>query len=94
MPANWTAPPDWTVALALFAAAVFGTIGHWFVIAAHRAAPPLVIAPFQYTQLAWMVAFGYVAFGDLPHGHVLLGALFIIASGLYALYRESVRRRG
>ena len=51
-----------------------------------------MLAPFSYTQLIWMITFGYLAFGDLPGPNTLIGASLIVASGLYALYRERVRR--
>jgi drug/metabolite transporter (DMT)-like permease len=37
-----------------------------------------------------MPAAGYLAFGDVPGGHTLIGAAIIVASGLYILYRERV----
>jgi drug/metabolite transporter (DMT)-like permease len=92
MPFVAVAPPDWTVLAALVATGVAGSVGHWFLIVAHRNAPPTVLAPFSYTQLIWMIVFGFLAFGDLPGPGTLLGGSIIVASGLYALYRERVRR--
>ena len=86
-------PPTWLVAAALVGTGLIaGAVGHWFLIAAHRDAPPTVLAPFTYTQLIWMIAFGYLVFGDLPGPNTLIGASLIVASGLYILYRERVRR--
>jgi drug/metabolite transporter (DMT)-like permease len=47
-----------------------------------------VLAPFIYTQLLWMLAAGYLIFGDVPDRWTLVGAAIVIASGLYLLYRE------
>jgi drug/metabolite transporter (DMT)-like permease len=85
-------PPTWLIAAVLVSTGVFGGLGHWFLIMAHRDAPPTVLAPFNYTQLIWAIALGYVLFGDLPDHTTLVGAAMIVASGLYALYRERVRR--
>jgi len=85
-------PPSWQIAVALLGTGVAGGVGHWFLIAAHRDAPPTVLAPFSYTQLIWMIALGYIVFGDLPGPGTLAGASLIVASGLYALYRERIRR--
>ena len=85
-------PPTWQVAVALLGTGVTAGVGHWFLIAAHRNAPPTVLAPFSYTQLIWMIALGYLVFGDLPGPGTLVGAALIVLSGLYALYRERVRR--
>jgi len=38
-----------------------------------------------------MIVSGYFIFGDVPKASTLLGAVIIIASGLYVLYHE--RRR-
>jgi drug/metabolite transporter (DMT)-like permease len=53
----------------------------------------MVLAPFHYTQIVWMVLAGYVVFGDWPGPSTLVGGAIVIAAGLYVLYRESVRRR-
>jgi drug/metabolite transporter (DMT)-like permease len=52
-----------------------------------------VVAPFRYTLLLWMGISGYFAFGEVPDGWALVGAALIALSGLYALHRESLRRR-
>ncbi|MHA7776334.1 DMT family transporter [Roseibium sp. M-1] len=87
----WQTPPDaWTWML-LFATGVFGAGGHFLFIMAHRIAPAPVLAPFIYTQIVWMIALGYLVFGDVPSFTTLLGAAIVVASGLYILYRERVK---
>ncbi len=85
-------PPTWLIAAALIGTGITGAVGHWFLIAAHRDAPPTVLAPFNYTQLIWMIALGYLVFGDVPGPATLIGATMIVASGLYSLYRERIHR--
>ena len=63
---------------------------HWFLILAHHRAPAALLAPFAYTQIVWMIVFGYIVFGDLPDVWTLTGAGIVIASGLYLLYRSRV----
>ncbi|CAN5120195.1 DMT family transporter [soil metagenome] len=92
MPVVGALPPTWVVAAALVTTGLTASIGHWFLIAAHRLAPPAVLAPFNYTQLLWMVAAGYLTSGDIPTPSTLIGAAVIVASGLYVLYRERVHR--
>ena len=86
------APPTWLVAGVLAMTGLAGAVGHWFLILANRHAPATLLAPFNYTQILWMVASGYLVFGDVPRLPTLGGALIIIASGLYVLYRERVHR--
>jgi drug/metabolite transporter (DMT)-like permease len=92
LPWLWRTPsaPD----LALHAAA--GTIagsGFLLLVQAHARAPVAVLAPFQYSQMIYGLAIGAVLFGDRPDPAVLVGALIVVASGLYIFHRESVRRR-
>ncbi|MBP2311026.1 DMT family transporter [Azospirillum soli] len=60
---------------------------------AFRLAPAAVVAPFEYTGMIWATLFGFLVFGDVPTPTVLTGAGVIIASGLYILHRETMRRR-
>jgi drug/metabolite transporter (DMT)-like permease len=95
LPFVWTTPKDPILAIAMVAIGGFGALGHYLLIAAHRLAPAPVLAPFIYSQLVWMVALGYVVFGDLPNRWTLIGASIVIASGLYLLFRErQLKSRG
>ena len=67
---------------------IFGGIGHWLLIKAHQTAPAPILAPFIYVGLIAMTILGYLIFGDVPDIWTLGGAVIIISSGLYLLYRE------
>jgi drug/metabolite transporter (DMT)-like permease len=86
------APTPWHGAL-IFALGVLGGLGHMVLIRALRKAPASVLAPFYYTQLVWIILFGYLAFGDLPDSWTLLGIIVIVGSGLYVAYGERVHFR-
>ena len=58
---------------------------------AYGLAPPSVIAPFDYTSMIWALLLGYFLFGDFPDSLTLVGAAVVIASGVYIIYRETVR---
>jgi len=45
-------------------------------------------SPMLYFQMIWGVTFGYIFFGDVPDGWMLLGAGIIIISGIYLIMRE------
>ena len=70
-----------------------GGIGHYFVIRAYRLVPVGVLAPFGYFSLVTATLTGWLAFGQLPDHWTVGGALILTGSGLYVLYRETVRRR-
>jgi drug/metabolite transporter (DMT)-like permease len=89
--AAWQAPQtplEWAAACLL---GVCGALGHYLLAAAHRYAPASVLAPFLYQQVVYMLAFGYLVFGELPSLSVWLGGAIVVASGLYLFARE--RRR-
>jgi drug/metabolite transporter (DMT)-like permease len=68
-----------------------GGLGHFLVIKAFQAAPASVIAPLGYVELVGTATLGYLIFGNFPDSLTWVGALIIIASGLYIAMRE--RRR-
>jgi len=78
-------PKTWAILLALGA---FGGFGQIFLTASLRYAPVSVVVPFDYTQLLWAVLLGALIFGNAPPGTTWFGAIVIVASGLYTLYRE------
>ncbi|QYK41707.1 MAG: DMT family transporter [Paracoccaceae bacterium] len=68
--------------------ALFGFVAMLFVIAAYRAAPAVVVAPMQYSQMIWAAIFGALIFDESPDTWTLVGAAVIIASGVYIVLRE------
>ena len=66
-------------------------LGHLGLIQALRLAPSGVVAPFHYSQIVWGVIFGLLLFADRPDLWVVAGSTVIIGSGLYILWRETVR---
>lgn len=91
LPSFWTwpvGPLGWVLMASM---GVYATVGHFMMIKAHQFAPASVLSPFMYTQLLWMVVLGWVLFGDVPDRITLVGALIVVASGLFLITRE--RRR-
>ena len=64
---------------------VCGILGNYGLAEAFRRAPVAVVAPFEYTGLIWAVVLGALVFGDVPAPTFWLGAVVIIAAGLYTL---------
>jgi drug/metabolite transporter (DMT)-like permease len=89
----WETPQSFAAWSILIACGLLGSVSHWFLILAHRLAPASLVAPFVYTEIVWIVALGALIFGDWPDAWTLAGATIVIASGLYLLYRETVRAR-
>jgi len=58
-----------------------------------KLAPASVVVPYQYSMLVWAILFGYIGFGDVPDGFILVGSAVIIAAGLYIFHREQIVAR-
>jgi drug/metabolite transporter (DMT)-like permease len=87
---NWVTPDRATLAV-LILSGLIGGVGQLFLTEAIRVAPVGVVAPFDYTQLIWATALGYLIWGELPQPVTLAGAAVVAASGLYILHRELLR---
>jgi drug/metabolite transporter (DMT)-like permease len=91
VPFVWVAP-NWHDILFGILIGVASTAGQWIVVLAFRYADASVLAPFSYTQLVWVSLLGFLIFGEVPDIWTVLGAVFIVASGLYTAHRERIRR--
>jgi drug/metabolite transporter (DMT)-like permease len=68
--------------------AVTGFIGQVALTTAFRHGQASVIAPFEYTALAWSVALDWLFWQTTPDRFTLLGGGIVIASGLYMVRQE------
>jgi drug/metabolite transporter (DMT)-like permease len=93
VPFVWTTPTDALIIALMVAIGALGSFGHYLLIAGHRLAPAAVLSPFIYTELVWVIALGFLVFGDVPNRWTLTGSAIVVASGLYILHRERVRGR-
>jgi len=73
-------------------AAVAGFLGQAAITEAFRHGQAAVVAPFEYTALAWGVGLDWLLWHSLPDGATLAGGAIIIASGIYLVRSE--RRHG
>ncbi len=55
---------------------------------ATRLAPVSVVAPTQYSQMLWAIAFGYLLFHDHLDWPMGVGIALILGAGLFTLIRE------
>lgn len=92
LPFFWVTP-DLVGWLMMIAVGMIGGTSHFFLIKSYAEAPAAVVAPFGYSNIVWAVIFGFVVWGDLPDFLTLLGAVILVASGLYVFQREQLHRR-
>jgi drug/metabolite transporter (DMT)-like permease len=65
-----------------------GAVGQYAITEAFSRGEASVIAPFEYTALAWGVGLDMALWGVLPDAVTWLGAAIIVGSGLYLIRRE------
>jgi drug/metabolite transporter (DMT)-like permease len=87
---NWQPIMDvhWPILVGIGVSGFFGQVA---VTAAFQKGEASVIAPFEYSALAWGMGLDWLLWNTLPDGIALLGAGVIIASGLYLIRKEKVQ---
>ena len=71
---------------------LFGTAGHICLIRALTLGEASLVAPFIYTNLLFTTTWGFVLFGNLPDFWTIVGALIIVAAGIYVWSRDRAIR--
>jgi drug/metabolite transporter (DMT)-like permease len=84
---TWVEPDltGWALLVGAGASSVLAWIG---LVNGYRAASPALLAPLEYTALIGGTIAGYVFWDEIPDIWVAVGALFIVASGLFVVYRN------
>lgn len=93
LPFDWQTPSGQD-ALLLAGTGFLAGIGQFWWTQAFRFAPAAVAAPFSYLAMVWSLGLGYLVWGDVPTSMLIAGAAVVVVSGLYILYRETVRAAG
>ncbi|QNA84743.1 DMT family transporter [Sphingomonas sp. So64.6b] len=83
------APITWILLIGI---GLIGGVAQLAMTSALRLGPVSVVVPMDYSSLLWATAYGWLIFGVLPSTWTWIGAPVIIASGLYIVWREHVRR--
>ena len=92
LPWQWVTPTPLSLVY-LISIGLVGGVAQMVMTHAFRLAPVSVVGPFDYTGLIFGAGFGYAIWHQVPDRFVWLGAAIIMASGIYILHRETVRRR-
>jgi drug/metabolite transporter (DMT)-like permease len=80
-------------ALFLVGTGLVSGVAQLMMTQAYRSGETTVVAPFEYVSILWAVAVGWLIWGEAPDISMLGGVAVLVASGLYILHREVVRRR-
>jgi drug/metabolite transporter (DMT)-like permease len=92
LPWTWQTPSlsQWVF---FVASGLAGGLGHLCLIRSLRLAPASVVAPFSYASLVWAVTLGFIVWGDWPDAMTVMGAVLIVAAGLYIFNRERTLKK-
>ena len=72
---------------------IFGGLAQIAMTTSLRLGPVSVVVPMDYSSLLWATVLGWLVFDTLPAAATWFGAPVIVASGLYIVWREHVRRQ-
>jgi drug/metabolite transporter (DMT)-like permease len=89
LPFIWVWPQHLSQWIEMATMGCWAYVGHYFMIRAYTLAPAPIVAPFTYSQIIWATLSGFLLFGDIPGVMTVVGALIVVASGLYLLYLET-----
>ena len=78
---------DWILMLCL---CLTGATGHWLLIRCYEVAEASEVQPFTYLQLVFGVTIGVLVFGEVIEANVAIGAVLVVAAGLFTLWRARV----
>lgn len=87
LPFAWVTPSLGQLGL-LIALGVLGGIGQLFMTNGYRFAQASTLANFDYVAMIWAILFGWLFFAELPAPAVYVGAVVVIASGLFIVWCE------
>ena len=81
--------PSWADLAMLCGIGCMGTLAQLFLTSAFARSEASALAPLSYVSLVFSAIWGILIFDHYPDGPVYLGALVIVAAGLYVWHRET-----
>ena len=85
----WPEPVDFWIFLIVGAGSAFGG---FLISQAYRISEAAFVAPFEYIAMPLAIFWGVIFFNEWPDPAAWSGILLIVASGLFTVWRETVRR--
>lgn len=88
---SWVDPDlqGWILIVAAATCSIVAWVGF---INGYRAVSPAVLAPLEYTALVGGAIAGFLIWGEVPDTWVVTGALIIISSGVFVVYRSEAHK--
>ncbi|MCE8009291.1 DMT family transporter [Aestuariivita sp.] len=70
----------------------FGVLAYYAIVTAMRVGEISFVTPFRYSRILFALIIGMAVFGERPDALMLIGAAFVVSSGLFTLWRERKHR--
>ena len=88
---SWLAPDlkGWILILGAATCSVVAWVGF---INGYRAVSPAILAPLEYSALVAGAIAGFMIWDEVPDRWVVIGAMIIISSGIFVVYRGEARK--
>lgn len=87
LPFAWTTPSGGELLL-LVTLGILGGVGQLLMTNSYRFAEASTLANFDYAAMIWAIFLGWLFFSELPAMAVYVGAVIVISSGLFIVWRE------
>ncbi|HEX4509860.1 MAG TPA: DMT family transporter [Burkholderiaceae bacterium] len=87
---TWPTPAAWALMAVI---SLIGAVAHYALIKALDYAEAGAVQPYSYTLLVWATLLGWLVFGDVPDQWTIIGAMIVVASGLYTWHHDRVSAR-
>jgi drug/metabolite transporter (DMT)-like permease len=89
----WVAPDleGWVLLSGAAACSIVAWVGF---TNGYRAVSPATLAPLEYLGLVGGAVAGLLFWGEVPDSSVVIGAVIIVASGLFVVYRGETKKNG
>ncbi len=87
LPFAWATPSGGELVL-LVTLGILGGVGQLLMTNSYRYAEVSTLANFDYAAMIWAILLGWLFFGELPAVAVYVGAVVVIGSGLFIVWRE------
>jgi drug/metabolite transporter (DMT)-like permease len=87
LPFAWVTPSGSELVL-LATLGLLGGVGQLLMTNSYRFAEASTLANFDYAAMIWAILLGWLFFSELPEPAVYVGAVVVIASGLFIVWRE------
>lgn len=71
---------------------ISGATGHWLLIRCYEITEASTLQPFVFLHLVFGAVIGVLVFGEIIRVNVAIGAVIVVAAGLFTLWRERLRQ--